>query len=280
MPTRFADLLFRAIATAGSPACVGLDPVIEKIPQAVPGGHPADRLETFSRGVIDAVRGIVGVVKPQSACFERYGSLGYAALERVVAYARDAGLLVILDAKRGDIGVTAEHYAAGVQSLGAHAITLSGYMGPSSVEPFLASGLGVFVLVRTSNPDSDRVQACQLRDGRTVAGALADMVLSLGEGRCGESGYSDAGAVVGATKSHEGQRLRHVLPRHWFLVPGYGAQGGTLADIRLLLDSKRSGVVVNASRSVLYASTPPGGCWQDAVAQAARALRDDLAALG
>ena len=260
MPARtetslFVDALDAAIADIGSPVCVGLDPVLESLPSSVRelSPHAPDAIRRFSVGVIEAVAGTVPAVKFQSACYERYGSGGMAVLEEVMLLARKLGLLVILDAKRGDIGVSANHYASAAANAKAHAITVSGYLGPSGVEPFLAAGLGVFVLVRTSNPDSDAVQSKRLQTGESVAELMADVVASLGAGHVGECGLSSVGAVVGATKSTDGQALRERMPQQVFLVPGYGAQGGSAADIRPLLRPDGRGVLVTASRSVIYA---------------------------
>lgn len=280
----FPDRLREAILKAGAPACVGLDPVLERLPRELAGLPAPGAIERFSLGVLDACAGIAPVVKPQSACFERYGSAGVAALERVVAHARRLGFVVVLDAKRGDIGISAEHYAAAATAAGADAITVSGYLGPSTIEPFLKAGLGVFVLVRTSNPDSDAVQGWRLADGRTVGEMMADHVAAIGE-RCGGSGgLSAVGAVIGATKSSEGAALRARMPRQVFLVPGYGAQGGTAADVRALLrpnarDAFEAGVLVNASRSVLYPPNGDGPGWKGAVAAAATGFAAELRAV-
>jgi orotidine-5'-phosphate decarboxylase len=281
---RFIDRLARALDLAGTPACVGLDPVLERLPESVRAGHwePVRAIGAFCTGVIDAVAGRVGVIKPQAACFERYGSAGVAALEHIIEHAREQGLVVILDAKRGDIGVSAEHYAAAVRHMGADAVTVNAYLGPSTVEPYLEAGLGVFVLVRTSNPDSDAVQARELADGTTVAGMMAGHVRELGRTRLGLCGLSDAGAVVGATKAADGAMLRGLMPEQVFLVPGYGAQGGTADDVRALVragagTAGASGVVVNASRSVLYPGG--GGDWREAIAGAAAEFACDVAAV-
>lgn len=286
MPTRqsvrFSDRLAAAVERSGSPVCVGLDPVLERLPAPLRAEHwePVRAIEAFCKGVIDAIGPHAGVVKPQSACFERYGSVGVRALEHVIEHAREAGLAVILDAKRGDIGVSAAHYAAGAVHAGADAITVNAYLGPSTVEPYLEAGLGVFVLVRTSNPDSDLVQAAALADGRTVAEAMADHVRELGRSRLGSHGLSDVGAVVGATKSDDGAALRERMPEQVFLVPGYGAQGGSADDIRALLRPKASsaadcGAIVAASRSVLY---PDGGedDWRASVGLAAAKFAADV----
>lgn len=282
--THFADRLAGVMDRVGSPVCVGLDPVIERLPEPVRAEHwePVRAIGAFCKGVIDSVADYVGVVKPQSACFERYGSAGVKTLEHTIEHAKARGLVVILDAKRGDIGISAQHYAAAVRHLGADAVTVNAYLGPSTVEPYLDAGLGVFVLVRTSNPDSDEVQARALAGGENVAAMMAGQVRALGRERLGVCGLSDAGAVVGATKAADGAVLRGLMPEQVFLVPGYGAQGGNAADVRALLRAGATtagtcGVVVNASRSVLY----PGGAgdWRDAVAGAARAYAAEVRAI-
>ncbi len=304
----FADRLASALERSGSVACVGLDPVLEKLPAEIRARHhePVAAIEEFCAGVIRAVAPCVGVIKPQSACFERFGHRGVATLERLCRLAREAGLIVILDAKRGDIGITAEHYAAAAIHAGADAITVSGYLGPETVVPYLQAGLGVFVLVRTSNPGSDVIQSARLVDGRTSADAMADEVARLGERYVSGNGWSQVGAVVGATKSAEGQSLRARMPRQMLLIPGFGAQGGTIDDVRTLVATPPSppgaaggpqssaaslGVIVNASRSVLYPTAAKGGAdaeradigpeprWMLAVRREAKSLAASLAAL-
>lgn len=277
----FADVLSAAIGRVGSPVCVGLDPVLESLPAEVRARHhePLGAVAEFCRGVLRAAAGAAPAVKFQSACFERYGHRGVAVMEEQIAEAVRLGLVVVLDAKRGDIGISAAHYAAGIARTGAHAVTVSGYLGTSGVTPFLDAGLGVFVLVRTSNPDSDAVQGPRLADGRTVGELLADQVAALGESRVGARGLSSVGAVVGATKAGEGAALRARMPRQVFLVPGYGAQGGTAEDVRALLTPDRRGVLVTASRSVIYAPPAPGEDWQPSVAAATKRLAAEIAAI-
>ena len=277
----FADFLTSRIAETRSVACVDLDPVLESLPDAVRVRHhdPVEAVRAFCLGVIDAVADAVPAVKPQSACFERYGSRGVAVLEAVCSHARSRGLCVVLDAKRGDIGVSAQHYAAAAVHAGAHAITVNAYLGFDTVEPYLDAGLGVFALVRTSNPGSDAVQDPRLHDGRTVAAMMAERVAALGAARRGASGLSDVGAVVGATKAAQGVELRRLMPSQVFLVPGYGAQGGTAADIRALAragakDPAEAGVLVNASRSVIYARGV--GAWQENIRTAAATMTEEL----
>lgn len=280
-PPNFADLLTGAIAASGSAACVGLDPVLEKLPAEVRARHtePLAAIREFCTGVLEAVRPHIGVVKPQSACFERYGGRGVMLLEEICRDARARGFVVVLDAKRGDIGISAEHYAAACVHAGVHAVTLSGYLGPSTIEPFLKAGLGAFVLVRTSNPDSDAVQGNRLADGRTVAEMMADHVAALGEKHVGACGMSALGAVVGATKSADARALRERMPRQVFLVPGYGAQGGTAEDIRAMRTKDGGGALVTASRSVIYPQASGNVAWTASVGNAATQLRAELSAI-
>lgn len=274
-----ADALSRAIRAAGSPVCVGLDPALENIPGEVVGSHASDRIEHFSRGVLDAVRGIVPAVKFQSACYERHGWEGFRALERSMQSARELGFIVILDAKRGDIGISASHYAAAAKHAGAHFVTVNGYLGISGIEPFLKEGLGVFVLVRTSNPDSAAFQSSRTTGGATIAELMAQSVASLGISRQGSSGLSDVGAVVGATQSAEAAALRRLMPDQIFLIPGFGAQGGTAEDIRAMVrigkGFDQAGVLVTASRSVIYPKSN-GAPWQDSIKLAAHDLATQI----
>jgi len=283
-PEHPADRLLRRIDAVGAPACVGLDPVVERLPAALRpaagDAAAAAAIEAFSIGVIEAVRGAVAAVKVQAACFERHGADGAAALARVLAAARAAGdLEVILDYKRGDIGISADHYAASARGpMAAGWTTVSAYLGADSLLPFLGAGHGAFALVRTSNPSGDAVQSLRLADGRSVAEAVADLVAACGAERCGTSGFSALGAVVGATKPADAAALRGRMPRQMFLVPGYGAQGGGIDDVLPCFRPDGRGALVTASRSVIYAFDPADRQWVDAVRRAADALRHELAA--
>ena len=285
MTPHFADLLADAIARRGSPACVGLDPVLESLPPEARARHhdPLPAIGEFCRGVLAAVGDHAPAVKFQAACFERSGGRGVTLLEERGEHARRLGLVVIYDAKRGDISTSAAHYAAAALRLHAHAVTLSGYMGASAVTPFLDAGLGVFVLVRTSNSDSDAIQSQRLADGRSVGEMMADHVAALGQERRGVGGLSDVGAVVGATKSADAAALRRRMPDQVFLVPGYGAQGGSAEDIRAMLrpgrPAERAGVLVTASRSVIYAAPTAGESWQGEIENAAKKLASELKAI-
>jgi len=271
-----ADRLIDAMGRLDAPVCVGLDPVLDRMPSVLAGRTPAAALEAFSLDVIGACAGHVPAVKLQSACYERYGADGVAALKASMDAARAHGLVAILDAKRGDIGISASHYAAAAVSLGADWITASGYMGPDTIVPFLDAGLGTFVLVRTSNEGSDSLQSLPLADGRSVAEAVADMVEGLGTARCGAHGRSQLGAVVGATKPADAASLRSRMPRTIMLVPGYGAQGGTLADIRPLFGESGRDALVTASRSVIYAFDAADRRWASSVARAAESFAREI----
>ena len=266
-PTQTAGERLAARLQDAAPVCVGLDPVATRLPDPIDGADPVKAIERFSNGVLDAVAGVVPCIKIQAACFERYGHLGVAAMERVIARARDAGFVVIFDAKRGDIGISATHYAAGAAATGADWITLNGYLGEDGITPFLDAGLGVFVLVRTSNPSGDEIQAPVCGDG-TVAGLVAGMVDRLGRGN-GRSGPASVGAVVGATKPEAAATLRARMPEAPFLLPGYGAQGGGAEGVQAALDGDGGGVLVTASRSIIHAFVDRPGDWKTAVHEAA-----------
>ncbi|MEI6524957.1 MAG: orotidine-5'-phosphate decarboxylase, partial [Planctomycetota bacterium] len=236
---------------------------IEQIVQSV---------ETFCLAIIDAVADLVPAVKPQAAFFEELGPPGMVALHKTVRYANQRGLLVIMDAKRGDIGTTAAAYAnaylgsgapgsSAYSPWGADALTINPYLGADTLEPFTqrcaTSGSGLFVLVKTSNPGSSFFQDQRLEDGRTVSEKIADYVESLSYSTRGDLGYGDIGAVVGATYPKELQAMRQRMPSAWILIPGYGAQGGSAQDVKLGLDSRGLGAIVNSSRGIIFAYEQP-----------------------
>jgi orotidine-5'-phosphate decarboxylase len=232
--------------------------------------------------VIDAVHESCAAVKVQAACFERYGAPGFDAMSRVLAHARASGLAVVYDAKRGDIGISAEHYARSARGLGAHWTTINAYLGADGIEPFLAEGQGAFALVRTSNPSGDALQTLRLADGRSIAESVADLVAAIGAKSIGASGFSALGAVVGATKRAEIAALRARMPHTIFLVPGYGAQGGTADDVRAAFTRANGrsdmGALITASRSVIYPAST-GGDWRDAVRAAAVGFAREIRAI-
>jgi orotidine-5'-phosphate decarboxylase len=250
------------------------------VPSAGTGEAACARaIEDFSLGVLEAVAADAAAVKIQAACYERFGSAGYEAMCRVLAAARASGLAVVLDFKRGDIGISAEHYAASARLAGAHWTTINAYLGADGISPFLHAGAGAFALVRTSNPSGDALQSLALADGRTVAEAVADLVSSLGAASVGRSGFSTLGAVVGATKRHEIASLRSRMPHTIFLVPGYGAQGGTADDVRACFTEGDKGALITASRSVIYPAAGAGESWQGAIRSAARRFADEIRAI-
>ncbi|MEE2681340.1 MAG: orotidine-5'-phosphate decarboxylase [Planctomycetota bacterium] len=270
-----SDRLLAANEHRGSPSCVGIDPVLDRLPdecrRSASGAVPA--IEAFCKGVLEAISGTVPVCKFQSACFERHGPDGVRLLDRLCAFARERGIEVILDFKRGDIGISAKHYAASALER-ADWVTVNPYLGVDGITPFVGevgepTGLGAFALVRTSNPGGDAIQSLQLTDGRTVADAVADLIAHMGEGSMGASGYSALGAVVGATKSEDAARLRARMPAQLFLVPGFGAQGGGVDDVLACFNSDGRGALVTASRSVIYAFEGTSTGWQHAIETAA-----------
>lgn len=273
--TDFDRALREAHARCGAPLCVGIDPVLEQLPESVAGGEPHEAFEAFSRGVIEAIAPHAAAAKFQSACYERLGAPGLVALEAGIRAARDAGLAVILDAKRGDIGISARHYAAAAANMGTQAITANAYLGLETIEPYLDAGLAVFVLIRTSNPGSADVQDVPLRNGGTLAMHLGQLVAELGRTRLGVH------AVVGATQHDQSAVLRAVMPDQLFLLPGLGAQGATVTDLCTfakhpshMVNDPTRGLLPTASRSVIYAGT--GTAWTDGVAAAAGDLNAEI----
>lgn len=260
--THFADDLTRLIATFKTPLCVGLDPFPDQIPSLFGQAGQLKTIEAFFTAVIDAVAGKVPVVKPQIGLFEPWGSEGVALVGKLSAYARDKGLLVILDAKRGDIGSTAEGYARAYLGPDAQVvcdcITINPYLGLDSLEPFAAQALeqgkGIAVLVRTSNPGARDFQDLNV-DGAPLWTRVGEKLQALEARLIGQSGYSSLMVVCGATWPAEAQRLRAILPKSLFLVPGYGAQGGAARDALAGLVSGPNGPeggVVSSSRGILY----------------------------
>ena len=278
-PFHAADRLLHACDQKQAPVCVGLDPVLDRLPATLGSLSPLDAIERFCLAVIDSVADIVPAIKPQIACFERYGSQGYAVYERVLDAGHQAGLYVIGDAKRGDIGTSSAHYAAGLLTAEEEgtspcdALTVNSYLGMDGIEPFTQAaaqaGRGCFALVRTSNPGGDRLQGLRLQDGRTVAEAVADLVSECGASFVGQRGYSLVGAVVGATKAEDAVSLRQRMPQQIFLVPGFGAQGGSAEGVRACFKPDRTGALISASRSVIYAYGAADTRWDEHIRKAA-----------
>jgi orotidine-5'-phosphate decarboxylase len=287
----FGDRLAAAVERKRSQLVVGLDPRLDVLPVELRGEAVLGRAEAaraygrFCCGIVDAVAPYVVAVKPQLACFEELGADGMAAFERVCGYARDAGLLVLADGKRGDIGSTARAYASAYLEPRedapplADALTVSTYLGADSVEPFLQAcrlhGAGIFCLVRTSNGGAADVQELTLSDGRRVWQHVASLVAEWAGEVVGERGLSSVGAVVGATVPRAVGEARKLLPQSVLLLPGVGAQGATPADVARAFTSGPASALVTASRSVIYAYRTRGVDWREAAgAEAARLRRD------
>jgi orotidine-5'-phosphate decarboxylase len=282
----FADRLAEAVERKGSQLVVGLDPVLAQLPEELRGEGAAAAFERFCCGIVDAVAASAVAVKPQSAFFEALGADGVRAFERVCDYARAAGLLVIADVKRGDIGSTSAAYAeAFVRRRGdapplADCMTVSPYLGGDSIEPFLDAcredGAGLFCLVKTSNPGGADVQDATLADGRPLWQHVAGLVDAWGGDLVGERGLSAVGAVVGATYPREVAEARRLLPRAVLLLPGIGAQGGSPADLAAAFEHGAAGALVSASRSVIYAFRATGGDYRAAAAAEAERLAREV----
>jgi len=288
MSKHVADRLADAINKVGAPVCVGLDPVLDRLPEACTQGtaSPIEAIERFCLGVLGAVDGYAAAIKPQIACFERYGADGYGLYEKVVVAAKAQGFLVVGDAKRGDIGLSSSHYASRLLAgeTGCDFLTVNGYMGGDSLAPFAevaaAEGKGLFVLVCTSNPGAVEIQNSRLEDGRSVSELVGDVYAALGSTCIGKGGYSNIGFVVGATKPEQGAALRARYPQQWFLLPGYGAQGGGIDGVHACQNDAGDGALVTASRSVIYAhQTGDSECWRTAVRSAAREMCAELTPL-
>ena len=294
-----ADKLLQACDATQSVACIGLDPrpnllppaIIEQVSDASGAEQVGQAFLAFNQGIIAAAAGKVACVKPQVACYEAYGQAGLAALTGTIAAAEAANIPVIVDAKRGDIGSTAAHYQQAIfggapdlagnliPGWGGDWLTAHGYMGSDSVGPLRHDDgkHGLFVLVKTSNPGGADLQDQKLANESTVADRMAALVAEWGASSIGQRGYSDIGAVVGATWPDEAKRLRELMPRQLFLVPGYGAQGGTAADALVAQDSDGLGVLVNSSRGISGAwQQAPKADWQDQIAAAIDAMNTDL----
>jgi orotidine-5'-phosphate decarboxylase len=288
----FADRLAEAVDAKRSQLLVGLDPRSELLPVELRGetylsrGAAADACARFCRGLIDAVAPYVVGVKLQLAFFEALGADGLRAYEEVRDYARAATLLVVADAKRGDIGSTARAYAdaylesGGEGQLPVDALTINPYLGSDSVEPFLAacrrSGSGLFVVVKTSNAGSADIQDLALSDGRRVWQQVAELVNEWGAGLVGERGLSSVGAVVGATYPRAVAEARRLMPQAVLLLPGIGAQGATPADVARAFTSGPASALVPVSRAVIYAFRVEGADWRKAAAAEAARLRSEV----
>ena len=299
------DRLIEAIEDKQNPSVVGLDPTEALVPKQVvasfaeeiaeqvedPTEAPAAQLSVaffeFNRAIIDAVADIVPAVKPQIAMYEALGPAGIDAYSMTCEYAKQQGLYVLGDVKRGDIGSTAAAYAHHLSGVNAgerafdpwheDAVTVNPYLGTDGITPFVEAATGadkdIFVLVRTSNPSSSELQELELASGERVYEHIAGLVEGWGAETIGANGYSRVGAVVGATHPEEGKALRARMPHTFFLVPGYGAQGGTAQGVAGMFDKDGMGALVNSSRGII-------GAWKKSSKYSESMSADDALELG
>ena len=305
------DRLVQRITEMHNPTVVGLDPRLDMVPAKIRDAAFAEHGKTaagvaeafyrFNVGLIDAVADIVPAVKLQVAMYEQYGAVGMDAYIRTIAYAKQKGMVIIGDIKRGDIASTAEAYSDGhigrvtiegekVAVFQEDFITVNPYMGSDSIEPYLQNckdyGKGLFALVKTSNKGSGDFQDLMIGDtGKTLYETVGQRVSEWGAGLIGASGFSAVGAVVGATYPEQAAKLRAAMPHTFFLVPGYGAQGGKAADLAVCFNEDGIGAIVNSSRGIIaayklaaYKDTFGEDNYADAARQAALDMKKDLGA--
>ena len=297
------DRLITRILETKNPSVAGLDPKLSYIPDFIKeeafAKHgknlegAAAALLAFNKGIIDALCDIVPAVKPQCAYYEMLGWQGVKALSDTIAYAQQKGMVVIIDGKRNDIGTTMEAYAAGhlgvtqvedisLPAFGGDLLTVNGYLGSDGIKPLLKvcqeQNKGIFVLVKTSNPSSGELQD-QCIDGKPIYRVMGEFCEQWGEQLPGQYGYSGVGAVVGATYPDQLTELRKALPHTFFLVPGYGAQGGGAAGVAGAFDENGLGAIINSSRGILCAWQKTGAAPEDyakAAREEALRMKEDL----
>ena len=297
------DMLIKKIKEKGNPSVAGLDPRVEYVPEYIREKAykeygktlkgASEAIWEFNKGLIDALYDIVPAVKPQSAFYEMYGLPGEEVLHRTIEYAREKGLYVILDVKRNDIGSTAAAYSAaylgkvdidGVseEPCPVDAVTVNPYLGTDGIKPFVDDcmkyGKMIFALARTSNPSSSELQML-VSGEKMIFEHVADLIGKWNEGTIGENGYGAVGAVVGATHVSDAETMRAALKNAYFLVPGYGAQGGGLEGVSKCFNDDGLGAIINSSRGIMcaYKKSEAG---DTAFADAARAeairMRDEI----
>lgn len=271
------DYLIEKISATKNPTVVGLDPKLEYIPNYIKENlyekygntlkAAGKALLKFNIGLIDELCDIVPAIKPQAAYYEMYGYEGMKALAKTIEYAKEKGMYVIIDGKRNDIGTTMEAYAIAhlgetivngkrIRAFQGDSLTVNGYLGTDGISPLISicekQNKSIFVLVKTSNPSSGELQDKYI-DGEHVYDVMAKMCESWGSSTIGKYNYSCVGAVVGATYPEQLKELRQQMPHTFFLVPGYGAQGGGANDVKYAFDSKGRGAIVNSSRGIICA---------------------------
>lgn len=298
------DRLIDGIIKTQNPTVAGLDPKLDYIPTYIKKEAyakygktlegAANALLSFNKALIDALCDIVPAIKPQAAYYEMYGYHGIKTLFETITYAKEKGMFVITDGKRNDIGTTMEAYATAhlgetdidgtaCEAFGADALTVNGYLGTDGIKPLLKicsdKDKGIFVLVKTSNPSSGELQDKELAGGETIYYAMGNMCEEWGSELCGKYGYSAVGSVVGATYPEQLGELRAALPHTFFLVPGYGAQGGGAKDVAPAFGKNGLGAIINSSRGIMCAYKKEG-CDEKEFAAAARReairMRDEI----
>ncbi len=299
------DRLIKNIIKMQNPTVAGLDPKLEYVPASIKKEcfdkfgvnmkGAAASIFMFNKALIDALYDIVPAIKPQAAYYEMYGDMGVKALVDTIEYAKSKGMFVITDGKRNDIGTTMQAYATAhlgatevgeqiIPAFGADALTVNGYLGTDGIKPLLQickeDDKGIFVLVKTSNPSSGELQDMKLETGETVYEHMGRMCESWGADTVGEYGYSAVGAVVGATYPQQLKEMREKLMHTFFLVPGYGAQGGGAEDVKNAFDKNGLGAIINSSRGIMCAWKKQRGMCEDDFAAAARneavRMRDEI----
>ena len=293
------DKLIDGIIATQNPTCVGLDTLFDYLPDDMKAGAKtfedvAERVLEFNKKLVDNIADIVPSVKVQIAYYEMYGAAGMKTYYETLKYAKEKGLYVIADAKRNDIGSTASCYAkaflgetqvneGALKAFPSDYVTVNGYLGSDGILPFVEEcekyDKGIFVLVKTSNPSGAEIQNVILENGVPMYEYVGGLVEKWGESTVGKYGYSAVGAVVGATHPAEAARLREVLPHTFFLIPGYGAQGGKAEMLKSCFKENGLGGVVNNSRGILCAYKKNGGTYYQAAREACIAMQKDLASV-
>lgn len=298
------DKLIEKIKKTGAPIVVGLDPMLQFVPEHIKKTAFASKGETlegaaeavwlYNKEIIDSIYDLIPAVKPQIAMYEQFGVPGLAAFQKTVDYCREKGLIVIGDVKRGDIGSTSSAYASAhlgrvlvgnrmCTAFGEDFATVNPYLGTDGIQPFIdvckEEKKGIFILVKTSNPSSGEFQD-RLIDGKPLYEHVGEQVAAWGEQLMGENGYSYVGAVVGATYPEQGRLLRRVMPKSFILVPGYGAQGATGRDLVHFFDKDGLGAIVNSSRGIIaaYRNEKYAGFGAEGFAEASRQAVLDMIA--
>lgn len=284
------DKLIQKISEKNNPTVVGLDPRVDYLPDALKSDAYDKRTVSkavleFNCAIIDAVRDIVPAVKIQSAFYELYSHYGIAAMEETAKYAKSCGLAVMADVKRNDIGATAQAYATAYLADDLYDfITVNPYPGYDGIQPFAEmceqNGKGIFVLARMSNPSAAQIQNITDAAGVPLYIRVGELIEQWGSPLVGDSGYSSVGAVVGATSPQEAKELRAKFKKTFFLVPGYGVQGGSGSDVAAAFDERGGGAIVNNSRGIIAAYKTEkfkGMTYAAAARAAAIEMRDDLA---